>query len=207
MGTSNFHYKNASRVYAVLMNYEDDVIDDNGEPTGEKETVCPDISSSEEVMSFISNEIEDLENGQYFNWVKDSNELRSFPSSYLGSLRSCKQYGDIDIEIYIHAFLRSGYYDGTCLDWTLQVDINGNGEYIDDEDIQYAANDIREHASSYMSKGLRTIIASKAEKWIRSEADRLSGIMENIFSRNSDVEMRKVATSSNGETIYEKIES
>ena len=207
MGTSNFHYKNASRVYAVLMSYEDDVLDDNGEPTGEKETVYPDNEMSEEVMSFIRNEIEDLENGQYFNWVERIGELRSYPSSYLGSIRSCKSYGDIDIDVYIHAFIRSGYYEGACLDWTLQVDINGNGEYIDDKDIQYAANDIREHASSYMSKGLRTIIAYKAEKWIRSEADRLSGIMENIFSRNSDVEMRKVATFSNGETIYEKIES
>lgn len=207
MGTSNFHYKNASRVYAVLMSYEDDVLDDNGEPTGEKETVYPDNEMSEEVMSFIRNEIEDLENGQYFNWVKGIGELRSYPSSYLGSIRSCKSYGDIDIDVYIHAFIRSGYYEGACLDWTLQVDINGNGEYIDDEDIQYAANDIRECASSDMSKGLRTIMAYKAEKWIRSEADRLSGIMENIFSRNSEVEMRKVATFSNGETIYEKIES
>lgn len=207
MGTSNFHYKNASRVYAVLMNYEDEILDENGEPTGETETRYPEIYEVDELKDFIENEIEDLENGVYYNWVKDSNELRSFPSSYLGSLRSCKSYGDIDIDVYIHAFIRSGYYEGACLDWTLQVDINGNGEYIDDEDIQYAANDIMEYASSDMSKGLRTIMAFKAEKWIRSEADRLSGIMENIFSRNSDVEMRKVATFSNGETIYEKIES
>lgn len=207
MGTSNFHYKNASRVYAVLMNYEDEILDENNEPTGETETRYPEEYEADDLKDFIENEIEDLENGFYYNWVKDSNELRSFPSSYLGSIGSCKSYGDIDIDVYIHAFIRSGYYEGACLDWTLQVGINGNGEYIDDEDIQYAANDIREHASSYMSKGLRTIIASKAEKWIRSEADRLSGIMENIFSRNSDVEMRKVATFSNGETIYEKIES
>ena len=207
MGTSNFHYKNASRVYAVLMNYEDEILDDNGEPTGETETRYPDEYEVDELKDFIKNEIEDLENGQYFNWVKDTGELRSYPSSYLGSIRSCKSYGDIDIDVYIHAFLRSGYYEGACLDWTLQVDINGNGEYIDDEDISDAANDIRKYASSDMSKGLRTIMAYKAEKWIRSEADRLSGIMENIFSRNSDVEMRKVATFSNGETIYEKIES
>ena len=206
MGTSNFHYKNASRVYAVLMSYEDEILDENGEPTGETETRYPEEYEVDELKDFIKNEIEDLENGRYYNWVKDSNELRSFPSSYLGSLRSRKQYGDIGIEVYIHAFLRSGYYEGACLDWTLQVDINGNGEYIDDEDISDAANDIRKYASSDMSKGLRTIMAYKAEKWIRSEADRLSGIMENIFSRNSDVEMRKVATFSNGETIYEKIE-
>ena len=207
MGTSNFHYKNASRVYAVLINYEDEILDENGEPTGETETRCPEEYQVDELKDFIGNEIQDLENGFCFNWVKDSNELRSFPSSYLGSLRSCKQYGDIGIEVYIHAFLRSGYYEGACLDWTLQVDINGYGEYIDEDDIQYAANDIREYASTNMSKGLRTIMAYRAEKWIRSEADRLSGIMENIFSRNSDVELAKVATFSNGETIYRKIES
>ena len=206
MGTSNFHYENASRVYAVLMNYEDDVLDENNEPTGETRTAYPEDFEVDELKDFIKNEIEDMENGCYYNWVKDSNELRSFPSSYLGSLRTCKSYGDIDVEVYIHAFLRSGYYEGACLDWTLQVDINGN-EYIDDEDIQYAANDIREYTSTYMSKGLRAIIANKAERWIRSEADRLSGIMENIFSRNSDVELAKVATFSNGETIYKKIES
>ena len=206
MGTSNFHYKNASRVYAVLMSYEDEILDENGEPTGETETRYPEEYEVDELKDFIKNEIEDLENGRYYNWVKDSNELRSFPSSYLGSLRTYKPYGDIDIEVYIHAFLRSGYYEGACLDWTLQVDINGDGEYIDEDDIQYAANDIREYASTNMSNGLRTIMAYKAEKWIRSEADRLSGIMENIFSRNSDVELAKVATFSNGETIYRKIE-
>lgn len=207
MGTSNFHYKNASRVYAVLMNYEDEILDENGEPTGETETRYPERYEVDDLKDFIKNEIEDLENGRYYNWVKDSNELRSFPSSYLGSLRTYKPYGDIGVEVYIHAFLRSGYYEGACLDWTLQVDINGYGEYIGDEDIPYAVEEIKENTSSYMSKGLRTIIANKVEKWIRSEADRLSGIMENIFSRNSDVEMRKVATFSNGETIYEKIES
>lgn len=206
MGTSNFHYKNASRVYAVLMSYEDEILDENGEPTGETETRYPEEYEVDELKDFIKNEIEDLENGRYYNWVKDSNELRSFPSSYLGSLRTYKPYGDIDIEVYIHAFLRSGYYEGACLDWALQVDINGDGEYIDEDDIQYAANDIREYSSTNMSNGLRTIMAYKAEKWIRSEADRLSGIMENIFSRNSDVELAKVATFSNGETIYRKIE-
>ena len=207
MGTSNFHYKNASRVYAVLMDYEDEILDENGEPTGETETrYCEDFQA-DELKDFIKNEIEDLENGFHYNWVKDSNELRSYPSSYLGSLRTYKPYGDIGIEVYIHAFLRSGYYEGACLDWTLQVDINGN-EYIGDEDIPYAIEDIREHnTSTYMSKSLRAIIANRAEKWIRSEADKLSGIMENIFSRNSDVELAKVATFSNGETIYKKIES
>lgn len=206
MGTSNFHYKNSSRVYAVLMNYEDEILDENNEPTGETETRYPEDFEVDDLKDFIKNEIEDVENGFYYNWVKDSNELRSFPSSYLGSLRTCKSYGDIDVEVYIHAFLRSGYYEGACLDWTLQVDVNGN-EHIDDEDIQYAANDIREYTSTNMSKGLRAIMANKAEKWMRSEADRLSGIMENIFSRNSDVELTKVATFSNGETIYKKIES
>lgn len=207
MGTSNFHYKNASRVYAVLMNYEDDILDENGEPTGETETKYREDFEVDELKDFIKNEIEDLEDGSYYNQVRDSNELRSYPSSYLGSLRTYKAYGDIGVEVYIHAFLRSGYYEGACLDWTLQVDINGN-EYIGDEDIPYAIEDIREHnTSTYMSKGLRAIIANKAEKWIRSEADRLSGIMENIFSRNSDMELAKVATFSNGETIYKKIES
>jgi len=207
MGTSNFHYKNASRVYALFMNYEDDVLDENGEPTGEKETAYPDDIVVDETESFIRSEIEDLENGYFFNWVKDSGELRSYPSSYLGSLRSCKSYGDIEVDVYIHALIRSGYYEGACLDWTLQVDINGYGEYIDDGDIPYAVDDIIEHASTDMNKGLLTIMARKAEKWIRAEADRLSGIMENIFSRNSEMELKKVAQFSNGETIYKRIES
>jgi hypothetical protein len=189
------------------MNYEDDVLDENGEPTGEKETAYPDDIVVDETESFIRSEIEDLENGYFFNWVKDSGELRSYPSSYLGSLRSCKSYGDIEVDVYIHALIRSGYYEGACLDWTLQVDINGYGEYIDDGDIPYAVDDIIEHASTDMNKGLLTIMARKAEKWIRAEADRLSGIMENIFSRNSEMELKKVAQFSNGETIYKRIES
>lgn len=203
MGTSNFYYKNASRVYAICMSRECDVLDEDGNETGETEYRSPESYECEDTLEFIRESI--LESGgDYYNWAKSRSSLRSYEGGYLGSLRSIKQYGDINIEMYVHAFYRIGYYEGACLDWELEIMVDG----IEcDDDIDWAHDMVYDGRYSSMSSGLKAMLAKKAENWMRSESDRLSDAMEKVFDETSEVKMRKVATFSNGETIYEKIES
>jgi hypothetical protein len=104
MATSNFHNVNASHIFAVQLEdtYEYDDLIDNIK-YGLKET-------------------------GYFNLLtkSDPNELRSYPSTSIGSLDSSVEDADGNgIYIQITAVVRSGYYDGVNLDWHLHFEEYG----------------------------------------------------------------------------------
>ena len=96
MATSNFHNVNASHIFAVQLEdtYEYDDLIDNIK-YGLKET-------------------------GYFNLLtkSDPNELRSYPSTGIGSLDSYVEDSNGNgIYVQVTAVVRSGYYDGVNLDW------------------------------------------------------------------------------------------
>lgn len=96
MATSNFHNVNASHIFAVQLEdtYEYDDLIDNIK-SGLKET------------------------GEFNLLTKsDPNELRSYPSTGIGSLDCYVEDNDGNgIVVTVTAVVRSGYYDGVNLDW------------------------------------------------------------------------------------------
>jgi len=198
MGTSNFYNKNASKYFAVLMDSEQPVLDDEGNETEETE-----IHTVEdyEVDDFIEYIHEKLTESKFENWIptkliweKDSN--RNFEGRILGELSEEKKYGDVWAKVEIEVIMRNGYYEGANLDWNIKFLLDGNEV---DEDC------IREDFvwNSDLNTGLATMVAQKAEKWMSNKRGELISEIERIFTEISEP-LVKVATFSNGETIYSK---
>ena len=104
MAASNFHNVNASHIFAVQLEDEyeyDDLIDNI--KSGLKET------------------------GEFNLLTKsDPNDLRSYPSTGIGSLDTYVEDSDGNgIVVTITAVVRSGYYDGVNLDWHVHFEEYG----------------------------------------------------------------------------------
>jgi hypothetical protein len=96
MATSNFHNVNASSIFAV------------------------DLQDEYEYDDLIDNVKYALKETGEFNLLtkSDPNELRSYPSTSIGSLDTYVEDADGNgICITITAVVRSGYYEGVNLDW------------------------------------------------------------------------------------------
>jgi hypothetical protein len=96
MATSNFHNVNASNIFAVQLQDEFDYQD------------------------LIDNVKYSLKETGFFNVLtkSDPNELRSYPSTSIGSLDNYVEDSEGNgICVTITAVVRSGYYDGVNLDW------------------------------------------------------------------------------------------
>jgi hypothetical protein len=104
MATSNFHNVNASHIFAV------------------------DLQDEYEYDDLIDNVKYALKETGEFNLLTktDPNELRSYPSTSIGSLDSYVEDADGNgICITITAVVRSGYYEGVNLDWHLHFEEYG----------------------------------------------------------------------------------
>jgi hypothetical protein len=200
MGTSNFHKVNASKIFAVLMPYETPVLDENFNETDELETLECDEFDLEYLVESIIDDMKELGDNLYYHFknIESLEELRSFPSSYLGSLTKEKSFDDVEVYINIHAFLRSGYYEGANLDWECYLSIDNNKEISIDE-YNGSINDI------YFISDDKELIES-IDNWIKETKSSLIEKMESVFEKNSE-QYVVVARFSNGETIYEKIEN
>lgn len=198
MGTSNFYYKNASRVYAICMNYEQPKLDDDMNETDETETVAPEEYEIKDRLDYIR---EKLIEGKKFKPVSldgwDSNSPRSFPATYLAQWSSEKSFNDISVEIILQATANSGYYEGACLDWSLKTYVGGletDVDYIKEDDFRY---------SDDANVGLATIMMKHAVKWLNKTTSEMTSDIEKIFEDVCEIKLRHIATFSNGETFYE----
>ncbi len=137
----------------------------------------------------------------YRDGGNDNSELRSYPSSCIGRLYSEKNYKDFSVGIELTAILRSGYYEGGNLDWQIEYDLNGDNGNDTIPEIQGLKDDIKYFRECTDGKAAQ--LAGFAIKWMKKETKRLIEALEGIYSDFSDPYVR-VATFSNGETIYKK---
>jgi hypothetical protein len=175
MATSNFHNVNASAIFAVPLENEYDYED----------LVC-------NLESELSN------NPDYVDYGKtDKNELRSFPSRTLGSIRKYHQYKDFYVEVCVTPVIRSGYYSGVNLDWNVDYTING-----DIYDIDELENGIGFNTALPISKikVYSSLAEKKAEKLKNDIVEKLEALYNNYSDRYG-----VTAVFSNGETIYHKL--
>lgn len=203
MGTSNFHSVNAGNTYAVLMNYEQPMYTDTGEETDKTETVVCDEHDVNDLISNLRSEAERIAKENNFKYhlhleLSDPHELHSFCSSPLFQIYSDRWFGDVHVEVNINCVMRSGYYEGACLDWF-------DSCVYHDDTIEF--NEIDYEITDYMSQmnaGLRKIQEKNAKKWLWEQRNQIIELVEKIFTENS-TPLSVTARFSNGETIYSKV--
>jgi hypothetical protein len=203
MGTSNFHNVNAYNVYAVMMNYEQEILDEDGNETDETETIAPESWEVEDFIDDIRTQAEALTVGSNFKYYKelemaDPHSLRSYGSTPLFQLYHKKDFGDVGVEININCVARHAYYEGASLDWYVSCTIAGETNLIEDTDYE-----IDEYISD-MNAGLRKIQSRNVEAWAASVKDSLIETVEKLFTENS-MPLVVTARFSNGETHYAKV--
>ena len=193
MGTSNFHNVNARCIYPVLLNYEINKEDEDGNETDEKVLMYCDDFDYECLVENVCEMLKEKNIGFVSSIGRDIDELRSYPSKVLGTVRKEKTIGGIDVAVELVCVLRSAYYEGANLDYCIY-------EEVENEDLI----DIVDQFDFYSEfKGISKIHAEIASKWIETTKSELIEAIEDVYSVVSGVKLRKVATFSNGETIYE----
>jgi len=200
MGTNNFHNKNASRIFAVLMNREEHLLDDEGNEMEETEYIYPDEWECEDLLSNVKCDMEALaKKHKTISFHKGGNAdfLRSFSGSVIGSFWISKVYLDIECEVEITAVLRSGYYEGANLDFEITYRVNGY-DYDD-----YMA-EWEYSAENSNNKGLVRIHYNNVSNWFENSADTLITELEKIFEYYTEIKLVKVGQFSNGEAFYER---
>jgi hypothetical protein len=177
MATSNFHNENASAIFAVQLEHEFDYDD-----------------LVENLKSELNNDPDYVDYGK-----TDKNELRSFPSRTLGSIRKYVEYKDFYVEVCVTPVIRSGYYDGVNLDWNVDYLINGDAQY---DNTDFYIDDIAHYGSMSKSKAIK--YAKLAEKKAEKVKNQIVEKVESIFADYSE-KYGVTAVFSNGETIYHKL--
>jgi hypothetical protein len=176
MGASNFHYVNARRVYAVCM-----------------EEHCDYDEELEFTKDYLVEQGFDPESGDM------NGELRSYPSRALASIRSSYPSADVSVTIIVGA--RSGYYEGACLDYDIQVDVGYTRLFTEEIEEQDVFESIEYH---YDNAGMRRIQARNITKWVNRTIESERAKVEEILAKACGIELVEVATFSNGETIYKQ---
>lgn len=194
MGASNFYNKNASNVYAVLMDYEDVVFDENGNETEETQMVQCESWDYEDLVDYVNELMDEQKLFKVSDRVEFGNN-RNYEGTAIKSFVSYKTFGNVEVEVLLTAVIRSGYYEGANLDWELNY-YAGSG-YDDILDLTY------EFESQNDNQGMAKIQCRNAEKWATKEGERMVEALEDIFTQISNP-LQVVARFSNGETIYAK---
>ena len=119
-------------------------------------------------------------------------------------------YGGCEISLEIKALVRSGYYEGACMDLSGKVTIDSAGDYwtgspeydlFDDFDESYVIDD-----NWTGNAGLDRLQAKNIIKKLNSIIEDLRNEAEYVFSCNCGEELAVAYHCSNGETGYNRIE-
>lgn len=194
MGASNFHTVNAYNTYAVLMDYEQETFDDEGNVTG-TESVSPSHWDIEDLISNLTYETKEKIKDLPFTFGDvhsiDPHELRSYSSRKLFCLTATRELSEFNIHLEINCVLRSAYYEGATLDWYITDNLG-------DLDIEQAIE-----LETYLPIGMVKIQTKHVTAWYEKTKQQLIDTVEEIFKENS-TPLNVVASFSNGETIYQK---
>ena len=224
MGTSNFHNKNASRIFSNETNTEYfKVLDDDGEEyevllCEEEANKILEKNPSYSIESYYDNdefiwedtrdnvkyELEKIAKDKKRGWWADDSlkiegELRSFPSTSIGSYWDTFDFCGIEFKVELVPHTTSGYYSGFNLDWTIEYSCDGvYGNYDKADDF---VSDVKEFIDD--NKALRLNMPN-LEKRLEKLTTEMVEEVESAFEIFSD-KLEVFARFSNGETIYTKV--
>ena len=206
MATCNFMSANCTRYFAIGMNRyftKEDVEECDLDPEIEGEfdefgTETDYEDSKQNIVSGLQEKGWDDFNG----YEGDACVIASKDKSLV--------YGGCEISLEIKALVRSGYYEGACMDLSGKVTIDSAGDYwtgspeydlFDDFDESYVIDD-----NWTGNAGLDHLQAKNIIKKLNSIIEDLKIEAEYAFSRGCEREMFQAYHCSNGETGYFNIQ-
>jgi hypothetical protein len=155
---------------------------------------CIDEFDLEDIVETVNQSF--IESRYYFSlsacYLNNLSSCRSYPETILDEgLRETKVYNNIEIEICIIPFIRSGYYSGGNIDFYIKLFIDGL-EYDTDDEVDY-------------TEFLSTRYASFADKWADKTIEKLHREAERVIAKVSKYKLVTLGVFSNGEAIYKSI--
>lgn len=201
MGTSNFaRLIGADMYYPVLMNYEQDVEDEDGNKV-DTEIVSPEHYEYDELKERLVEYIE--ENTPQYNTTKlhfnESDNDRNRPTTRIITVYDSKDYAGTEIEVMIHIGVTAGYYEGANLDFEIAFDDGLNGEV---EDVSELVDWLE---WGNMPQGMQVIQKKNILRWITKVLPEMKEHVNKLLAQFSGTKLEVVATFSNGETIYKEV--
>lgn len=206
MATCNFYNENCSRYFVIGMNRyftKEDVEEYDLDP--ELEGEFDEFGTETDYEDSKQNIVSGL---QEKGW-EDSDGYEG-DACVIASKDKSLVYGGCEISLEIKALVRSGYYEGACMDLSGKVTIDSAGDYwtgspeydlFDDFDESYVIDD-----NWTGSAGLDHLQAKNIIKKLNSIIEDLRNEAEYVFSCNCGEELAVAYHCSNGETGYSRIE-
>ena len=206
MATCNFYNENCSRYFAIGMNRyftKEDVEECDLDP--ELEGEFDEFGTEEDYAFAKQNIVSGLRKkgwDDYDGYEGDARVIAYKDKSLV--------YGGCEISLEIKALVRSGYYEGACMDLSGKVTIDSAGDYwtgspeydlFDDFDESYVIDD-----NWTGNAGLDHLQAKNIIKKLNSIIEDLKIEAEYAFSRGCEREMFQAYHCSNGETGYFNIQ-
>ena len=206
MATCNFYNENCSRYFVFGMNRyytKEDVEECDLDPQLEGEL---DEFETEADYAFAKQNIVSglrKKGWQDYDGYEDDARVIAYKDKSL-------VYGGCEISLEIKALVRSGYYEGACMDLSGKVTIDSAGDYwtgspeydmFDDFDESYVIDD-----NWTGNAGLDHLQAKNIIKKLNSIIEDLKIEAEYAFSRGCEREMFQAYHCSNGETGYFNIQ-
>ena len=206
MATGNFYNENCSRYFAIGMNRyftKEDVEECDLDPQLEGEL---DEFETEADYAFAKQNIVSglrKKGWQDYDGYEGDARVIAYKDKSL-------VYGGCEISLEIKALVRSGYYEGACMDLSGKVTIDSAGDYwtgspeydmFDDFDESYVIDD-----NWTGNAGLDHLQAKNIIKKLNSIIEDLKIEAEYAFSRGCEREMFQAYHCSNGETGYFNIQ-
>lgn len=155
-----------------------------------------------ELNSNVRKALSEIEAFVFTDEGVDTEELRSYPSTVLGTIYDTKRFGDVVASVSVVAVIRSGYYEGACFDWLLTFEIDSETTYEDLESIIEAVN-----WNSDMPVGMQKIQSKNILKFFELKKSQIVAEVEKVFATFVEVKLNKIGSASNGETFYQQSNS
>ena len=206
MATCNFYNENCSRYFVFGMNRyftKEDVVECDLDPEleGEFDEFGTETDYEDSKQNIISG-LQEKGWEDYDGYEDDARVIAYKDKSLV--------YGGCEISLEIKALVRSGYYEGACMDLSGKVTIDSAGDYwtgspeydlfdgFDESDV------IEDNWTG--NAGLDHLQAKNIIKKLNSIIEDLRNEAEYVFSCNCGEELAVAYHCSNGETGYSRIE-
>lgn len=204
MATGNFYNANCSRYFVIGMNkyYTQEDVEENGldpELVGEYDEVLTDLDFQADKENIVSElQAKDWED---YDGYEDDAQVIAYKTATIN-------YGGCKISLKINALVRSGYYEGACMDLSGKVIIDSAGDYwtgspeydmFEDFNEFYVTDD-----NWTGNAGLDHLQAKNIIKKLNSIIEGLKNEAEYIFSCYCSEELVVAYHCFNGETGYSR---
>lgn len=204
MATGNFYNANCSRYFAIGMNkyFSKETVEENGmdpELVGEYDEVLTDLDFQSDKETIVS-ELQ-AKGWEDYDGYEDNAHVIAYKTKTI-------HYGGCEISLEINALVRSGYYEGACMDLSGKVIIDSAGDYWTGSPEYDLFEDFNE---SYVTDdnwtgnaGLDCLQAKNIINKLNSIIEDLKNEAEYVFSRGCEYELYQAYRCGNGETGYGK---